>query len=345
MAETHRRFRVGLSFSGEKRDYVRRVADTLEAELGRENILYDEYLAAELARPDLDLYLGTLYREHTDLLVPFLCADYQRKNWCHLEWRQIRDILFQLEGERIMPFRFDDAPIPGMLSTDGYVMIGDRAPHDVADLILRRLRSRANQSCTRDGPSRDPSFYPTLIVWNVPYAKNPFFTGREETLASLRTCLAKSGRAALTQALSGMGGIGKTQTAIEYAYRYRDQYRAILWVSADTEITTKTSLVDIGVALGLVDNDDPDHNRTVEAVKQWCDRNSHWLLIFDNADQPQLIKPFLPVAPQGHILLTSRAHVLDSVGVAKPLDVIEMPADDAVDFLFTRTGRSAVLSN
>ena len=341
MAETHRRFRVGLSFPGEKRDYVRRVAESLTAALGRENILYDEYLEAELARPDLDLYLGALYREDTQLLVPFLCADFQQKKWCHLEWRQIRDLLLELEDERIMPFRFDDALIPGMFSIDGYVMIGDRAPHEVAELILQRLRSRASQSCARDGPSHDPSVYPTLIVWNVPYARNPFFTGREETLASLRTHLASSGYAGLTQALSGMGGVGKTQTAIEYAYRYRDQYRAIFWVSADTEITTKTSFVEIGVALGLVDHDDPDHNRTVEAVKQWCDRNARWLLIFDNADHPQLIKPFLPLAPQGHILLTSRAHVLDSIGIARPLDVIEMSADEAVDFLFARTGRSA----
>ena len=105
MEETHRRFRVGLSFPGEKRDYVRRVAESLTAALGRENILYDEYLEAELARPDLDLYLGALYREDTQLLVPFLCADYQQKKWCHLEWRQIRDLLFKLEDERIMPFR------------------------------------------------------------------------------------------------------------------------------------------------------------------------------------------------------------------------------------------------
>ena len=99
MAEIHRRFSVGLSFPGEKRDYVRRVAESLAEELGRENVLYDKYLAAELARPNLDLYLGALYREDTQLLVPFLCADYQRKNWCGLEWRQIRDLLFQWEGE------------------------------------------------------------------------------------------------------------------------------------------------------------------------------------------------------------------------------------------------------
>ena len=205
------------------------------------------------------------------------------------------------------------------------------------------LHNCAGESSTQGERSHDPGVHPTLIAWNVPYARNPFFTGREEMLASLRTHLESSGRAGLTQALSGLGGVGKTHTAIEYAYRYRNKYRAILWVSADTEITTKKSLVEIGEILGLVDLDDTDHNRAVAAVKEWCDRNPRWLLIFDNADHPQLVKPFLPLAPQGHILLTSRAHVLDSVGVETPLDVIEMSADEAVDFLFVRTGRSATV--
>lgn len=72
MATVQRRFRVALSFPGERRDYVQAVAGNLAAALGREHVLYDEYLTAELARPDLDLYLGKLYREESDLLVPFL---------------------------------------------------------------------------------------------------------------------------------------------------------------------------------------------------------------------------------------------------------------------------------
>jgi hypothetical protein len=114
-----RRFRVALSFPGERRDYVRAVAEKLAEALGRDTVLYDEYLAAELARPDLDLYLGALYRDQSDLLVPFLCADYAGKKWCNLEWRQLRDIMFALEGDRVMPLRFDDTNIPGMLAIDG----------------------------------------------------------------------------------------------------------------------------------------------------------------------------------------------------------------------------------
>jgi hypothetical protein len=94
-----KRFRVALSFPGEKRDFICQVADLVATAIGRERVLYDDYLTAELARPDLDVYLGQLYREQSELLVPFYCADYERKKWCKLEWRQMRDILFNIEGQ------------------------------------------------------------------------------------------------------------------------------------------------------------------------------------------------------------------------------------------------------
>ena len=96
-----------------------------------------------------------------------------------------------------------------------------------------------------------------------------------------------------------MGGIGKTQTAIEYAYQYREDYRYVMWVSADTEITIRTSIVAIAAGLGLQAPDDPDHNRAVEAVKQWCDANGRWLLVFDNADHPPLLTPTCPSGRAG----------------------------------------------
>jgi tetratricopeptide (TPR) repeat protein len=340
MATMRRRFQVALSFPGERREYVRAVAEHLAAALGRENVLYDEYLTAELARPDLDMYLATLYREQSELLVPFLCADYKNKKWCNLEWRQMRAIMFALDGARIMPLRFDDTNIPGMLPIDGYLTIGTRSPQETAALILQRLGDGARPASQSSAASAVDSDGETTF-WNVPYARNPFFTGRKYTLGAVRSRLTDSGRAALTQALSGMGGIGKTQTAIEYAYLYREDYLAVMWVSADTEITIRTSLVAIAAGLGLQAPDDPDHNRAVEAVKAWCNANRRWLLVFDNADDPRLLKAYLPLRPGGHILLTTRAHVLDSIGITKPVDVFEMPSDEAVAFLFARAGRDA----
>src|SRR5437764_5036170 len=87
-------------------------------------------------------------------------------------------------------------------------------------------------------PSQQP-------IWNIPYRRNPFFTGREEILTYLHNALNSNKRAALTQteAISGLGGIGKTQIAVEYAYRNRDHYQAMLWATASSRDTLLADFV------------------------------------------------------------------------------------------------------
>ena len=83
--------------------------------------------------------------------------------------------------------------------------------------------------------------------WNVPYPQNPNFTGREAILKQLEAALASG----TTAALAGLGGVGKTQTAVEYAYRHRDRYRAVLWVRADTETDLVSGYRTLAEVLGL----------------------------------------------------------------------------------------------
>src|SRR5260221_8800096 len=116
-------------------------------------------------------------------------------------------------------------------------------------------------------------------AWNVPYQPNPFFTGREELIKQLHDNLMNRKAVALTQAISGLGGIGKTQTAVEYAYRYRDEYHDVLWVNAATRDTLITSFLDLAHQLNLPEKDEQDQNITVQAVKRWLEQHGHWLLM------------------------------------------------------------------
>ena len=141
MAEpaSRKRFRVALSFPGEHREFVRQVADSLSARLGRECVLYDDYYAAEFARPDLDTYLQGLYHKESELIAVFLCEKYEEKEWCHLEWRVVRELIKKRSTSAVMPLRFDMTEIPGLFSGDGYIWIPGRSPEQVAELILERL--------------------------------------------------------------------------------------------------------------------------------------------------------------------------------------------------------------
>src|SRR2546421_6565529 len=174
-------------------------------------------------------------------------------------------------------------------------------------------------------------------IWNIPYQRNPYFTGRDDILAQLHTSLqVENNIAALTQphGLSGLGGIGKTQTAIEYAYRYHAEYRVVLWVSADSAGALISSFVTIAHLLQLPEKDEQDQRRIIESVMRWLRLHTHWLLIFDNVDDLAVIEPFIPRASRGHILLTTRLQAMG--GIAQGIQIGRMHSEIGALFLLRR---------
>jgi len=141
---TKKRFKVALTFPGERRSYVEEIANLLVEKFGKESVFYDKNFEAELARPDLDIYLQNIYHDNSELLVVFLCAEYGKKEWCGIEWRAVRDLIKSRRTPAIMPIRFDDTHIPGLFSIDGYVNTQDHTPEEVAKLIIERYQ--INQS-------------------------------------------------------------------------------------------------------------------------------------------------------------------------------------------------------
>ena len=96
------------------------------------------------------------------------------------------------------------------------------------------------------------------------------------------------------QAISGLGGIGKTQVAVEYAYRYRNHYQAIFWINATSRDAISADFVILAALLDLPEQQEKDQDIVLRAVKRWLSSHTHWLLILDNVDDLEMIVDFLP---------------------------------------------------
>ncbi|HJQ32733.1 MAG TPA: FxSxx-COOH system tetratricopeptide repeat protein [Pyrinomonadaceae bacterium] len=184
-------------------------------------------------------------------------------------------------------------------------------------------------------PTRERKQFFLVSNWNIPYQPNPFFTGREDKLAELRAALDTKGAAAV----SGMPGVGKTQTAVEYAHRHRTEYKLILWARAETRETLISDFVNIAGTLQLPEVNAPEQNLAVGAVKRWFDANPDWLLILDNADDLSLAREFIPAAGKGHVILTTREHATGAI--ATPVNVEKMEESEGAFFLLRRANPRA----
>ncbi len=158
-------------------------------------------------------------------------------------------------------------------------------------------------------------------------------------MEGLRAALTAEGAAALTraQAIHGLGGVGKTQLAAEYAYRYAGDYDLVWWVPSEEPSALAATYAGLARALDLPEQDATEHALIIEAVKRWLDRNVNWLLVLDNAPGPDQIRDYLPQSPTGHVLITS----LDPNwgGDASSLLMETFPRNQSVEFLLKRTGQ------
>ncbi len=172
--------------------------------------------------------------------------------------------------------------------------------------------------------------------WLVPMPRNPFFTGREEILETLHTQLGNYQVVALTQsyALHGLGGIGKTQIALEYAYRHALEYSAVFWIEAETSERITASLLRLAEVLALPERQAAEQQHVVAAVQHWLSAHQHWLLIWDNLDDPDLLSEFLPSMQQGAILITTRCAALGTLALG--MDLLPMEQEEGVLFLLRR---------
>jgi tetratricopeptide (TPR) repeat protein len=247
----------------------------------------------------------------------------------------------QGKNEKFIPIVFSGTSfnfIPSILQSATAYRLNDENDYEK---LYRRLTDQHKTPRPKIGekkklkPELPVESFKSNTLFNVPIHQNRFFTGREDMLKQLKENLESSKQTELTQqALSGLGGVGKTQIAAEYAHRYRKDYQAVLWVEAETDASLSNSVVDIASLLDLPEKDQPEREFVQQAVQRWLTSNSSWLLILDNVEEINLFKNFVPPGAQGHVIITTR---LPSTGNIKRLDVKEME-DDGVLFLLRRSG-------
>jgi hypothetical protein len=228
-------------------------------------------------------------------------------------------------GRHILPVLVEQASVPELYAPLIYL---DLVGLDEATAItqLREALAEAKPSPLPPRYPRErsqwvqgpPSFagqFPTL--WRVP-PRNPHFTGRDETLLLLRQRLRAEEGTRAVQALYGMGGVGKTQLSIEYAHRFSADYDLVWWIDAGQPVLIPDQLTRLASRLNIVE---PTVTDTVDRLLAALRRASRWLLIYDNAERPELLLDYLPEGA-GHVLVTSRRPDWGALGGRLEVDVL-----------------------
>jgi hypothetical protein len=287
--------------------------------------------------------------DSADRVVALLSPEYfEPSRYTADEWSAalIKDEAGQ---HRLLPLRIAPCDVPHLLrplvSSDLFGVAEDEALQRLLAAARGPVRpggrpvfpssgaDRGRRAPTGSAP-RLPGSLPQ--IWNV-QQRNPAFVGRDTALVELRDQLL-AGRTAVTQALHGMGGLGKTQLAVEYAYRFSGAYELVWWIAAEQTELIATQLADLAVETGATE-DTAEIQAAVSALYSDLRRRGGWLLIFDNAEDPRALKEWLPGGP-GHVLITSRNPNWGEI--AAPVNVAVFAPAESVTLLRRRVpGMSA----
>jgi hypothetical protein len=256
------------------------------------------------------------------------------------EWRAAFAADPSGEGRRLIPVRVAECHPEGLLKTRVYVDLAGLGERDAAAALLRGVSEHAGRpgskpafpgaraAVTADRP-RFPGALPA--VFTVPFAPSPWFTGRAGTLAAIRGRLAGPGSGHVVP-VTGLGGVGKTQLVVEYAYAERASYDVVWWVRAQPPAMALADLAALVADPRLPDPPQLPTQASAEdrlaAARDWLERHDRCLLIVDNVDDPAAVRPLLPRAGGGHVLLTARSDV-DWAGWAAPLPLDMLEPGDA----------------
>jgi tetratricopeptide (TPR) repeat protein len=271
-------------------------------------------------------------------LVAVLSPAYLDSRFGQAEWRPV--FAKDPDGRRrlLVQVRVTACEPPELLRSRIYIDLVDVNEPTARHLLLDGVRPDEAEATRPPFPGtaltdeHAPRF-PTALppVWNVPHLRNANFTGRTKVLTELTRTLRGGSRVALT----GIAGIGKTQTALEYAYQHQSDYELIWWVVADSSTRLHGDLAALADPLTLPERLLAEQDLIVGSVRRWLEQHAGWLLVFDNVEDPAVVAAVLPRGGGGHVLTTSRR--IDWAGIAHPVPLDMFRPSEAVKFVVDRT--------
>ena len=269
--------------------------------------------------------------------IAVLSPDYLTSMYCQAEWTAAFTKDPNGEKRLFIPVRVADIAPEGLFAPVHYIDLFGTTDEEIAE---KRLLNGVD---TKDIPRNRPSFpgtkkvrFPNSLPFNnLPYIRNGYFTGRNTVLESISKEFDTGNAVSLTQAITGLGGIGKTQTALEYAYRYAEKYDWIWWVTAENEGTVLQAYQEFALKMKLIDASQDNNEVICETVLNWMDTHEKWLFIYDNLDRVSDNTAWWPKNNRGNILITTRNQRLS---IGKGMDIAVFTEEEAVSFLEKRTG-------
>jgi len=270
--------------------------------------------------------------------IAVLSPDYLGSVFGQAEWQAAWAQDPDGAGRGLLVVRVRDCDRPGLLAgvvgVDVFGIAEAEAKARLRRMIAGALAGRAKPAVAPGFPGagrampHEPRFPGALPrIFKVP-ARNPNFTGRGPDLEQMARDLA-AGSAVTVQAVRGMGGVGKTQLAVEYAHTHATDYDLVWQIAAEEPASIPDQFTALAARLGLEPAADPEVLR--DQVHDALRAVRGWLLIFDNADEVGDILPWLPGGPlpagiPGHVIATTRRGGFAALGRVLELDVIDMPA-------------------